>query len=608
MAMSSWRLFHDYTGDSRMVADMILMADHVLANGLTAPTDDWANVPYPYNVTALDAYDGDLILGVGYTQPDKAGSFGYELLNLYKITGDSEYLQAAINIANTLASKTQDGDVDESPLPYRVSALDGTIVDGYTTNFASTLMLWEGMIELNQGNVSSYQTAHGKIIAWLKAYPVQNDDWGPFFEDVSGGFSDTQINAVTMAMYIMEHRANWGATWDEDARSAMDWAISELGNNNWITYGVQVINEQTVYRVPGQSHTSRQASMELRYAELTGDTTKVQNAIRQLSWSTYMVDIDGKNKYPQNEIWLTDGYGDYIRHYLRSMAAAPYLAPDDQDHLLRTSSVIQEITYQDKLISYQTFDDHSQELMRINTFQPVRVTADGVALPRLDSISDLEQMEGYTLGAPGDLPSVLRIRHDHARQIIISGFPPGVVPLSGVSLSGTAVGSTAVTYPFTATVEPITATQPITYVWQASEHAPITITDGASITLDFGWDVPGSKVITVTAINLTGPVVETHNVTIEQPISGLTASNDGPTVLGEPTTLQAAITAGSNVTYSWDFGDGSTASGQVVSHTYVATGTYTATVSAHNSVSSITINTTVIVKHLVVYLPILLNK
>jgi hypothetical protein len=176
--------------------------------------------------------------------------------------------------------------------------------------------------------------------------------------------------------------------------------------------------------------------MELRYAELTGDTTHVQNAIRQLSWATYMVDIDGKNKYPQNEIWLTDGYGDYIRHYLRSMATAPDLAPDDQDHLLRTSSVIQGITYQDKLISYQTFDEASQELMRINTFQPVRVTADGEALPRLDSISDLDQMEGYTLGAPGDLPSVLRIRHDQARQIIISGFPPGVVPLSGVSLTG----------------------------------------------------------------------------------------------------------------------------------------------------------------------------
>ena len=61
-----------------------------------------------------------------------------------------------------------------------------------------------------------------------------------------------------------------------------------------------------------------------------------QQAIRRLNWATYMVDNDGKNRYPRDDIWLTDGYGDYVRHYLRSMAAQPELAPDDQNHLLRT--------------------------------------------------------------------------------------------------------------------------------------------------------------------------------------------------------------------------------------------------------------------------------
>jgi hypothetical protein len=106
------------------------------------------------------------------------------------------------------------------------------------------------------------------------------------------------------------------------------------------------------------------------------------------------------------------------------MAAAPYLAPNDQDHLLRTSSVIQNISYQTGQISYQTFDDHSQELLRVNTFVPVSVTADGVPLPRLNSVSELDQQEGYTLGASGDLPSVLRIRHDHARTIVITDSVP----------------------------------------------------------------------------------------------------------------------------------------------------------------------------------------
>jgi hypothetical protein len=60
MAMSSWRLFYDYTGDTRATNDMILMANHVIENGLSAPTDDWPNLPYPYNYYALDQYISDL--------------------------------------------------------------------------------------------------------------------------------------------------------------------------------------------------------------------------------------------------------------------------------------------------------------------------------------------------------------------------------------------------------------------------------------------------------------------------------------------------------------------------------------------------------------------
>jgi len=26
-----------------------------------------------------------------------------------------------------------------------------------------------------------------------------------------------------------------------------------------------------------------------------------------------MVDDDGKNCYPRDEVWMTDGYGDYVR-------------------------------------------------------------------------------------------------------------------------------------------------------------------------------------------------------------------------------------------------------------------------------------------------------
>ena len=87
-----------------------------------------------------------------------------------------------------------------------------------------------------------------------------------------------------------------------------------------------------------------------------------------------MVDSDGKNRYPRDDIWLTDGYGDYVRHYLRAMASASELAPDDQNHLLRTSSVIRLIDYAPKRIAYTKFDDASQEEFKLGARKPKSVT------------------------------------------------------------------------------------------------------------------------------------------------------------------------------------------------------------------------------------------
>jgi uncharacterized repeat protein (TIGR01451 family) len=79
----------------------------------------------------------------------------------------------------------------------------------------------------------------------------------------------------------------------------------------------------------------------------------------------------------------------------------------------------------------------------------------------------------------------------------------------------------------------------------------------------------------------------------DEAILGLSAANDSPTALGQPTTLTATVTAGSNVSYAWAFGDGQTGDGAVVTHTYPAAGDYTAVVTAGNSVGWITATTSV---------------
>jgi len=382
MALSSWYLLYGYLGDPAVKENMLLMADYWLAHGTSKPELPWGSLPYPYNLEIHSGeYDGDMRAGKGFLQPDKAGSFAAELIVLYKMTGTRKYLDAAVAMANTLTAHIQAGDGDNSPWPFRVNAATGdvhrdkdrygkTFTASYTTNYTGALRAFADLAALKQGNVRAYREASSTLAKWLKAYPVKTNRWGPFFEDIpTSAYSDTEINADTLAAYILNH-PEWDPAWKEQARSILDWSYKTFANQEYVKWGVIPINEQTAYKVPGNSHTSRHASVELLYCEKTGDCASKEDAIRRLNWATYTVDNDGKNRYIRDDNWLTDGYGDYVRHFLRAMASAPELAPEDRNHLLRTSSVLESIEYGPAAIRYTKFDAASIDEFKMPVWKP----------------------------------------------------------------------------------------------------------------------------------------------------------------------------------------------------------------------------------------------
>jgi hypothetical protein len=169
---------------------------------------------------------------------------------------------------------------------------------------------------------------------------------------------------------------------------------------------VIAINEQTWYRTPANSHTARQGADELLFVHLTGDSSRYAHAIRQLIWSTYMVDVDGKNRFPTDDVWLTDGYGDYVRHFIRAMAVAPELAPAGENHILSSSSVVQQADYharENKILRkneeglpyrkiclrYRTYDIQGQEILTLSR-KPSGILLDNK--PLVESSAE----EGYT--------------------------------------------------------------------------------------------------------------------------------------------------------------------------------------------------------------------
>jgi hypothetical protein len=447
MALSSWRLYYAYSGNERVKANMRFIADYYLSHGLSPVNCKWPSVPFTYNCLLYSGiYDGDMRAGKDVTQPDKAGSFALELVHLYKMSLgvniglNSLYLDAAITIANTLAAHIQQGNINYSPLPFKANVLTGrtvllrdhdftgTWIDtaGYTTNWAPTMQLFLDLTQMNAGNTAAYQLAFDKLLNWMKEFPLKNNKWGPFFEDVAW-WSETQINAMTFARFIMEHR-EYFPDWKQDTKRIIDWVHTNFSNGNWKKYGVVVTNEQSVYQMPGESHTSRQGADELLFVSLTGDSSLYANAVRQLIWATYSVDFDGKNRFPGDEPWLTDGYGDFIRHYLRSMDAIPSLAPPGEDHMLSSTSVIQYADYEGHLrkfyslnfenadsnkvtLYYQPFDSTGTEKIRLRK-RPSAVLLNGHPLVETSSGQGF-QWEPMAVGG------LLVVRRENGNNVLI---------------------------------------------------------------------------------------------------------------------------------------------------------------------------------------------
>ena len=128
--------------------------------------------------------------------------------------------------------------------------------------------------------------------------------------------------------------------------------------------------------------------------------------------------IDGPDV---NNQWFTDGYGDYIRHFLMGFAAIPEWAPSDANHMTDSTSLVTAISYGPTAIAYTTRDASSTETLRL-VFVPQAVVVGGQPLSQRSDLSQPGWTHDPTTG-------VLRIRHDNGSNVLVSA--PEAAPLVG---------------------------------------------------------------------------------------------------------------------------------------------------------------------------------
>jgi hypothetical protein len=445
MLTDSAVLYYAYSSDPEIMPLIRAVLDHQLTQGSTKKSDAWSLVPYasadggdPRYRGATDtryrqedgfAGRGD---GRGFLEPDKVGELGLAYLRFYEFNLEKKYLAAAQHCADALVRHVRPGDASHSPWPFRVDARTGTrIREDYTANAVGPIRLLDEMIRLGEGDVTTYRKAQETAWQWLLKYPLQNNVWAQYFEDIYI-YPDYRTNLnqycpLETARYLLEN-PDRDPQWRSHAQGLIAWVQKHFTADSTtmaslpekgVQWGAEVLSEQVNDMDKMASHTARYASILALWHERTGDEDAKERAFRSFNWATYACRNDGLVKTSLDEgtgYWFSDGYGDYMRHFLRGMASVPEWAPRQENHLLRSTSVVQSIKYGKDKIEYQTFDAAARELFKLRV-RPQEIRCGTASLPLREA---LDQGEGYTVEPVANGGFVVRIQHRKDGKLTIN--------------------------------------------------------------------------------------------------------------------------------------------------------------------------------------------
>ena len=414
-AVTTLLKYYPYTGDTTHVDILRTMLDR-LSDYRTPSHYAWPDSPYASAHPGTGVYFGARADGVYATEPDKIAQVGRAYVDFYELTAEEKYLAVGVRCAEVLAARIRPGDATHSPWPFRVDVRAGTVVEEYTSHWIPAVRLFDELIRLGE---DKYRAVRDCTWEWIEKYPLQNNVWKGHFEDIRldpANENRDQVSALETARYILQNREQF-PRWRETVKCLIDWVKDTLGGHPFFT-AIPIHEQKFCYFQMG-SHTARFASLSALYAEATGNATYKEQAIRSFNWASYLacedgtvtVGVDRPDYY--NQCWFTDGYFDYVPHFIDGMAAVPELAPADSDHMLRSTSVVQAIDYQPYQVSYRTFDASGSQTLRL-TFEPREVLADGKPLVCRASVSGLP---GWTF----DTQRNVLVVDARARQVLILG-------------------------------------------------------------------------------------------------------------------------------------------------------------------------------------------
>jgi len=227
-------------------------------------------------------------------------------------------------------------------------------------------------------------------------------------------------------------------------------------------------------------------------------------------------------------------------------------------------------------------------------------------------LSELANVSGnlrfiHTYQTPGTYQVVLTAQNSRGAQATQATVEVFVEPITNLQMD--------ISYPvvmekmvqFTATT---TTGQNLTYLWDFGDGETSTSQTPTHI-----YRHEGDYLIQLVVSNGLDSQSITRSISVasgqcplgDEPIQNLVIQNNGPVHIGQPAIFTATVSHGSNISYTWDFGDGSFGYEQTTQHQYSQVGDHVVGLTAQNCWGRLTRSEQIVVREQITFLPMILQ-
>ena len=425
--------YYRYSGDAAALAHVTYQAEALLDHCLTPPSHPWPNflISVPTRGKAYGQCNPQ-----GMIQLDIVAEVGLALLKAYQMTGEKRWLEACRHWGDLLAAKRNR---QPGAAPWGRYANPETAPwkdDKQTGGVVFLLYFFDELIRLGYpGKDGEILKARDAGRAYLRDVLLPqwtvNDVWGRNYWDWADPVQAENVTEFA-ARYFMDHK-DYFPNWHNDTRNILSlflnhtgvspdsagevfsgaWAYPEslgcCGRSLW--YGpMELAVAFAQFGEEARSPWGRELARRMQIlATYDGHETGVSED-----------NIDGGGIV--NNDWFKIAHPMALKHLLATMAWLPEeLGAVRENHIMRSTAVVKEVIYGKGAIRYTTFDAPAGtiDVLRL-AFVPQQVTAEGQLLTKR---SDL-QANGYQVKTLASGDSLVWIRHDGARSIVIQGDDP----------------------------------------------------------------------------------------------------------------------------------------------------------------------------------------